>query len=440
MLPFEGAAPHDPRIRIVLDHPNHHLARRAWRRISVLLGGVLVVIGLTASIPAVPASLAVVGLVLGWVTAEPPPPEVPVRVIVLVWAVTTPLAIGGLRAGLRLVRGNRTLILFLRRFGHDDAQNAVAFAVLQIIGGSWRVVTLDDAEMTPIGIPSGARHLFRAGHVTTKSLVTVGTFGLRTFPVVILAMWGLVAIDLVEPALEFARTGGTSFNEWMHVVEPYLEIMFSVFDGRLPWDRVALSLQGVFAGLAIIAVVSFAAMIAMMVAILVAIPLSTVLFFLSSSADAAREAERTKTVVATTTDDIRQAAHAIARRSRQVFGPRLVVLRVASGIWQHAVRQLVEISSMTLIDISEPTEHVLWELEELLTRQDGRFVLIGQHDRVTALASSDPGLTPVDRRLAALLYDREVLAYTTDRSGLRRFARALRGKLLEVNVAPPLRA
>jgi hypothetical protein len=35
--------------------------------------------------------------------------------------------------------------------------------------------------------------------------------------------------------------------------------------------------------------------------------------------------------------------------------------------------------------------------------------------------------------LAALLAGREVLAYTTDRRGLRRFARALRDKLIELD-------
>ena len=435
-LPFDSASQRDPRIHVVLDHQRRHLGRRVWRRLSVLLGSLLVVLGLSASLLALPASLAVASFVAGWATTEPsdpdpwPAPDVPVREIVLVWLVTTPLAIGGLRWGLRLVRGHRTLVLFLRRFGHDDAQNAVAFAVLQTIGGSWRVVTLDDAEMTPIGIPSGARYLFRAGHLTTKSLVTIGTVGLRTFPYVILAMWGVVAVDLVPPALEFARTRVTSADDWVRVVEPYLEIMSSVFDGRLPLDAVGLTLPGLFAILAVVAVASFAVMITMMLAILVAIPFSTVLFFLSSSADAVREAERSKTVVATTTDDIGRAADAIASRSRRVFGPRLVVLRVVSGVWQQAVRRLAAITSLTLIDISEPTENVLWELEELITRHDGRYVLIGQHDRVAALAARDPGLTPVERRLAALLDGREVLAYTVDRRGLRRFARALRGTLL----------
>jgi len=124
--PLEAAADTPRQFRIVLDHPRQHLGRRMWRRISAVAGGILVAVGLTASIPAVPASLAVVSFVIGWATTEPgdadrwPAEDVPVRQVLLAWAVVTPVAVGGLRMGLRLVRRNRTLILFLRRFGHDD--------------------------------------------------------------------------------------------------------------------------------------------------------------------------------------------------------------------------------------------------------------------------------------------------------------------------------
>jgi len=202
---------------------------------------------------------------------------------------------------------------------------------------------------------------------------------------------------------------------------------------RLPFAEVAPTLHGLFALLLIAAAISFATLAITMAALILALPFSTVLFFLSSAADAVREAERSKTVTATSAAEVQQAALAIVRRSRQVSGPRLVVLRVASNVWQRAVRELASVCSLTLIDISEPSENVLWEFEELLTRYDGKYVLIGHHARAVALATSDPGLTPVERRLAALLAGREVLAYTTDRRGLKRFARALRAKLIELD-------
>ena len=129
--------------------------------------------------------------------------------------------------------------------------------------------------------------------------------------------------------------------------------------------------MGSFALLTIAAAISFATLGITMAALILALPLSTVLFFLSSAADAVREAERSKAVTATNTAEVQQAALAIVRRSRQVSGPRLVVIRVASNVWQRAVTQLASVCSLTLIDISEPTENVLWELEELITRYDG---------------------------------------------------------------------
>jgi hypothetical protein len=74
---------------------------------------------------------------------------------------------------------------------------------------------------------------------------------------------------------------------------------------------------------------------------------------------------------------------------------------------------------------------VLWEIEQLTQRFGDRCVLIGHYDRVSALATpTDRALTTVEQRLAQLLKGREVLAYTADPAGQRRFAKALRGLLL----------
>jgi hypothetical protein len=427
-------------VRVILDHPRRHLWLRARRWIGDVAGGLLLVLGLTASIPAVPASLAVVSFVLGWATTEPSDPDrwptddVPVQRIILAWAVVTPAAIGGVRVGLRVVRRNRRLVLFLRRFRYDDAQSAVTFAVLRTIGTSWRMVTLDDAEMAPIGVAAGARRVFGVGHVVSKHVLAFGQLiGLRAFPVIILAMWGVLALGLARPAIEFARTGVTTPEAWITAVDPFLTIAASVFEGRPPLDAVAPTLAGVFAILAMAAAISFMTLIATMAALLLAFPLSTMLFFLSSSADSVREAERSKAVAVGSVGEMLRTADAIAQRSRKVFGPRLVVVRVASAVWQRAVSELAARSSLPLIDVSEPTEHVLWEVEELITQFGDRCVLIGQYDRVAALADVPPGSpasTPIERRLAHLLEGRDVLAYTTDPKGLRRFARALRGELL----------
>jgi hypothetical protein len=310
----------------------------------------------------------------------------------------------------------------------------VTFAVLHTIGSAWRIVTLDDAEMVPIGVADAPRVLFRAGQIGSKQVLAIGHFlGLRTFPFLVMAMWGVVALGLIGPALEFARTGTTTPDPWIRAIDPYLTILGTVFERRLPLDFVGPTLPGAFALLAMAAALSFITLLVTMAALLLALPLSTVLFFLSSAASSVQEADQSKSVAVSSVMGIQQAARTIALRSRKVFGPRLVVLRVESQVWRQAVSELASLSSLPLIDISEPTENVLWELEELTMRFGDKCVLIGHYDQVATLAAIPPGgrsAPSIQRRLAGLLQGREVLAYTTDTHGLKRFARSLRGLLL----------
>ena len=92
------------------------------------------------------------------------------------------------------------------------------------------------------------------------------------------------------------------------------------------------------------------------------------------------------------------------------------------------MRELASLAPIRLVDISEPTENVLWEIEEL-RRIGGNYIVIGQHERIAALATTSAATaarTPIERRLAQLLDGQEVLGYSVDRRGLKRFARALR--------------
>src|SRR5207248_2749981 len=120
--------------------------------------------------------------------------------------------------------------------------------------------------------------------------------------------------------------------------------------------------------------------------------------------------------------------------------PRLVVLRVASCVWQQTVQRLASVGSLTIIDVSEPTENLLWEIQELTTRFGPRCVFVGESDRLAQLAVSSekgPLLGPINERLLLLLEGREVLAYVTSRRGVKHFARGLRAKLLELSDENP---
>ena len=417
-------------VRVTLDHPHRHLGLRVWRQATVVIGALLVVAGTAATIVAVPANV----LALAWLLDEDVDVELaPGRTItaddvLLAWAISTPLAIVGLSRGMRLIRRGRTLVLFLRRFGYDDAQTAVTFAVTRSIGHSWRVVTLDDAEIVAVGVPTGTRWIFGAVRLLARAAVMLVEALLRIVPAIQGGLWGIVAIDLLLGRI-WERAADP--QAWFAILTPYFDIIFVALSGRLPLDAVAPSLPGAFALL----MVALAGLIIFGGAALAAAPIAwavsaVLLFFSSFSADAVREAERGRTREIRTEIDLAQATHAVAQGSRRLFGARLVVLRVATPLWQQTVLKLASLSSVALIDVSEPTEHLVWEIKALAGART-RCVFIGRHDRVLRLTSIDASSDEPTRRVAALLELEEVLAYTTDKPGRKRFAGALRSVLME---------
>jgi hypothetical protein len=395
---------------------------------------VLFIAGIAASMVAVPASF----LTLGWLLGENVDIEltatrtIRANEILLAWIVSTPLALFGISRGLRLVRKGRTLVLFLRRFRYDEAQNAVTFAVNSTIGRTFRVVTLDDAEIAPVGVPTGTRWLFSLVR-TASGLVTIAVvLLLRVVPAAQLGLWIVVALDLAQSRIwERAR----NMNAWMAVLDPYVKIIATTFDGTLPIESIGPTLPGVFALLAVVlAGIVIGLGTALMAAPLAWVIGAVVLFFASFPADAVLAAEQGKTREIRNEGDIGIAASAVTEKGRRVFGPRLVVLRVASSVWRQTVSRFASVSSVVLIDVSDPTEHLVWEIEELTQRSRAKCVFICQRERAEqVIAGSLEG--PYDDQVARLLELEEILAYTTDRRGRRRFARALRGTLMSATTA-----
>ena len=118
-----------------------------------------------------------------------------------------------------------------------------------------------------------------------------------------------------------------------------------------------------------------------------------------------------------------------------MFGARLAVLTVSSAIWQETVTGIADLCAIPLIDISEPTENVLWEVEELVRRFGDRCVFIGSYDRLQELTTREPD--HLMERLSTFLEGRQVLGYQSDAGGRERFVRAL-GSTLERHIRRPL--
>lgn len=76
--------------------------------------------------------------------------------------------------------------------------------------------------------------------------------------------------------------------------------------------------------------------------------------------------------------------------------------------------------------------NLIWEIEELTGRSQTKCVFICRHDRALEIAAAAASVSPssFDDDMGRLLEMEESLAYTADRSGIKRLARALRGTLL----------
>jgi len=117
---------------------------------------------------------------------------------------------------------------------------------------------------------------------------------------------------------------------------------------------------------------------------------------------------------------------------------RLLVLRSANAIWQRVVRRLAAVVDVVLIDISEPTQNLLWEIESLKRSRGPNWILVGRRDRVEAFAqrrgaADDNELTG---QLLELLEGEQVLVCESEqRPAMQRFATAFRARLEQCSSA-----
>src|SRR5262249_39762018 len=74
---------------------------------------------------------------------------------------------------------------------------------------------------------------------------------------------------------------------------------------------------------------------------------------------------RMSKVVVNDAGQVQRRAQPVYRRSNRVMAPRLVVCRVVTPLWQAMVHAFATRSAAVVMDLSEPTESVLWEVELL---------------------------------------------------------------------------
>jgi hypothetical protein len=354
--------------------------RRLMGALVTLLGGLLILAGLAASILPILYVVATIAALVSGKAIQAPDPAFVIAAVVTVLFLTL---------GLWLVRGKRRLVLFLRKFGFIGATQAVTFAVVKALGRNWRLVTLDDAEVAPVGTRRRMRWLAIVAGLIAVVVIAWGLFW----------VFGGSFDKLMGDTAKGAMKGATLKD----------------FLPRIIVAMVVLIFVGGFTLIFILVPVGFAGAVAI---------------FAWSSYGAIRRAEGAKTVPIASEAQLEQTALAIAERSRRIIGPRLVVAKVASPIWQPTVRRLASVSSAVIIDISEPTDSLLWEIETLRPEMRSRCILVGEQDRLRRMTegTAQPGSSP-QARLLRLLDGEQVLAYPSGQRDLRRFARSLHARL-----------
>ena len=271
--------------------------------LRLLVGNVLVVASMVAFAPAM---LVIAALVIAVMSGSSPD-------FTAIDASTVAFVGGGLAlsivfwlAGSRLVRGRRQLVVFLRRFGFTPATKALSFTVGGSVGRGWRLVTLDDHQVAPVGVRTRTRWLIRLVWL----VLVVGV-----------ALLGWVAVEQLSGD-SISRIADQAFDD---------SVAQARADGRSTFEATVGALFATVIVTMVMVVVLFLVLV---------VPLAlggASALFVSVGARGIRRAEQGKAVVFNDRSTVDDRARMIRRRSRKVSAPRMVVTRVDSSIWQLVV-------------------------------------------------------------------------------------------------------
>lgn len=362
-------------VRIVLDGPRPDAGRKLGRAVAVAASLPLLLVGVVALI-------GLVYLVVLQLTDSVDPSDQDKAALYTAWCAVA--AVIGLWAGLRLLRGRRRIVLFLRRFGYMDATRAVSFAATTALGGVWRLVTFDDEMARGVGGSTAPRRASGTGVVVLLAAVA----GL---------VWWFMSAGADDMFADFQASGVVSSST-----------------GSEGLDKIGTAIGAAMG----VGIIMFILGVLLLVLLGVTVPL--LLFNYAR----ARRAERALTERIRSDRNIPGRVSAIARRGRKVLAPKLVVVTVAHAVWRQAVHAFANSSAAVIIDVTIPSESLRWEITTLLPALGRRCVLVGRLDALTRMLPN--GRTVMDSPLARDIDGHEILAYRTDNQSLKRFARALR--------------
>jgi hypothetical protein len=363
-------------MNVVYEYPQHGRARRFFAKLMRLIGALLMMVGLIAAVPTVLVLVAFVWQLISGGSIRIKDDEL------LKLVGIAAVMILSLFLGRWLLRGRRQLVLLLRRFGFVGATEALTFALVTAIGHSWRVVTLDDHRVAPVG--TGRRIRWVSVIVTLLAL-------------------GIIAVGFL-----WIFNGG-------------LDKLFTPNNAK----TLPEALGQIFAGfiVAILVIVLFALQITFF---------ALIGLFSFGSYLSVRRAEKSKRVQVPSLERIDPMARSVSRRSRRVLSPKLIVVQVAGPVWQETVRRLALVCAAVVIDVSEPSMNLLWEISMLKSDRRFQSIFVAEHEHLIRMTNPGAQNAELSRRLLDVLEGEDVIAYSSDRQGRKRFARALRNRLYAI--------
>ncbi len=360
---------------------------RPSRWLAATTGVLLTVIGIALLVPAITILIFVIAIAVSSGDVDSPGLEA----VAYLAAMTA----GGFvlwAAGAKLLRGRPQTVLFLRKFGYDDAKDFVSHAASEALGRRWRLVTLDDLSTQPVGTKRWQQWLVR----------------------IVMIVAAVVAVWLVYQAVQVLLNPDDDIID--NAVDSAVE------DGENPVAGFIAAIVTAFVMAFVVALVTV--MAALMVSFLTAVVGAFGMVTFAANRALTR-AERDEWTPARSRDELIAFLDRTEQQRSKLFAPRIAVVRVIDALWKEAVSGLADISDAVLIDITQPTESLLWELQMLARRPDIELVVIGAADQVRALKASG-GFDRDDRASLAVLGPRPVLVYGDDRKA---FARELRHML-----------
>jgi hypothetical protein len=378
-------------IRIVTSEPRRRFGDRFWPPIATMVGTLLVV-GSAISLPLV-APLMVAFAVQAFATHDQAK-HVPRAVLSNLWLVwpAAILAVGGPYPGMLMQNFRRSRVLFLRKFGYTDATKAVSAALDNMDRRRWLMVTLDDGKVAGVATRArAARGALSIGDALVKMMIGVAVSLAKVYRVLfVLSIVATIAYFAVEVVIHSGSGVGLTRNVLGTVV-----VCISIFAAGI-----------------------------------VTAVLSVPLFFTVLALNGDATDDRAARYMAETVEGMLEIRNKIRDQTRSFFGSKLVVVTVGqnsdAGLWKKAVSGFALHADAPLIDVSQPTESLVWEIVDMLDRFGGRCVFVGEAGRLAAMRAAS---TTEYATLSELLSESCVLAYDTSRRGIRRFTRALHATL-----------